>query len=317
MMEDVKDFEKPIKELEEEIDRVKFYEDGKGKEKELAGLEKKLLKLKKEVYSNLSPWQTVQVARNPKRPQTLDFIPALFTDFIEFHGDRRFGDDPAIISGIARFDGLPCSVIGHQKGHDTKERSFRNFGMPKPEGYRKALRVMKMAEKFGLPVFTFIDTPGAYPGMDAEERGQAEAIAFNLREMASLKTQIIATVTGEGGSGGALALGIADRVNIFKFAVYSVISPEGCAAILYKDAKRAEEAAEALKLTARDLFGFGLVDRIVDEPDGGAHSDHPKAFENLRAVLREELRELSGLPVNELVRQRKDKFYKMGAFSEE
>lgn len=315
-MEDARDFEKPIREIEEEIERIRFYESDKEREKEISSLEKKLARLRRDVYSKLTPWQTVQVARNPRRPQTLDIIPALFTEFTEMHGDRRFGDDPAIVAGIARFDGSPCAVIGHQKGHDTKERSFRNFGMPKPEGYRKALRVMKLAEKFGFPVITFIDTPGAYPGMDAEERGQAEAIAFNLREMAALEAPIIATVTGEGGSGGALALGVADRVNILRFGIYSVISPEGCAAILYKDAKRAEEAAQALKLTAPDLFSLGLVDRIIDEPEGGAHSDHPKTFENIRETLREQIRELSEINPSELVRLRMDKFYKMGAFAE-
>lgn len=315
-MEEARDFEKPIREIEEEIERIKFYEPDKDMEKEVQALEKKLAKLRREIYSKLTAWQTVQVARNPKRPQTLDIIPALFTGFTELHGDRRFGDDPAIVAGMARFDGLSCAVIGHQKGHDTKERSFRNFGMPKPEGYRKALRIMKLAEKFGLPVITFIDTPGAYPGMDAEERGQAEAIALNLREMAALETPIIATVTGEGGSGGALALGVADRVNIMKFGIYSVISPEGCAAILYKDAKRAEEAAEALKLTAGDLLSLGLVDRIIDEPDGGAHSDHPRTFENIREVLREQIRELSDVPLAELVKNRMEKFYRMGVFGE-
>lgn len=315
-MEDARDFEKPIRELEEEIERIRFYEQDRGGEKDLQALEKKLLKLRREIYSKLTAWQTVQVARNPGRPQTLDIIPALFTGFTELHGDRRFGDDPAIVAGLAAFDGLPCAVIGHQKGHDTKERSFRNFGMPKPEGYRKALRVMKMAEKFRLPVITFIDTPGAYPGLDAEERGQAEAIAFNLREMAALETPVIATVTGEGGSGGALALGVADRVNIMKFGIYSVISPEGCAAILYKDAKRAEEAAEALRLTSGDLLSLGLVDRIIDEPDGGAHSDHPRTFENIREVLRNQLRELSEIPASKLVRSRMEKFYRMGVFGE-
>jgi len=315
-MEDARDFEKPIRELEEEIERIKFYGTEKDREKELQALEKKLLKLRKEIYSRLTPWQTVQVARNPRRPQTLDIIPALFTEFTELHGDRRFGDDPAIVAGMARFDGTSVAVVGHQKGHDTKERSYRNFGMPKPEGYRKALRIMNMAAKFGCPVISFIDTPGAYPGLDAEERGQAEAIAFNLREMAALETPIIATVTGEGGSGGALALGVADRVNIMKFGIYSVISPEGCAAILYKDAKRAEEAAQALKLTAGDLFALGLVDRIIDEPDGGAHSDQPKAIENIREALREELRELAQIPPADLVRQRMEKFYRMGAFGE-
>ncbi len=243
-MEDARDFEKPIREIEEEIERIRFYGSDKDREKEIHSLEKKLARLRREIYSSLTRGRQFRSPGTPGGPRLSISFPR-FYEFTEMHGDRRFGDDPAIVAGMARFDGAPCAVIGHQKGHDTKERSFRNFGMPKPEGYRKALRVMKLAEKFGVPVITFIDTPGAYPGMDAEERGQAEAIAFNLREMAALETPVIATVTGEGGSGGALALGVADRVNILKFGIYSVISPEGCAAILYKDAKRAEEAAQA------------------------------------------------------------------------
>jgi len=316
-MQGYQDFDSKIREIEEKIEQIKFYGNLKEKEKELQKLEKELKKVMKEVYSNLTPWQTVQVARNPKRPQTLDIIKAIFEDFIEFHGDRRFADDPAIVCGFARFEGVKCAVIGHQKGHDTKERAYRNFGMPKPEGYRKALRIMKLAEKFSLPVFTFIDTPGAYPGMDAEERGQAEAIAVNLREMADLKTIIIATVTGEGGSGGALAIGVADRVNILKYAVYSVISPEGCAAILYKDAAKADIAAESLKLTAKDLLSNKLVDRIIEEPEGGAHYFPEIVYENIKKTLREELRELSEMEVDELLQSRKEKFYKMGAFKEE
>jgi acetyl-CoA carboxylase carboxyl transferase subunit alpha len=316
-MQGYQDFDSKIREIEEKIEQIKFYGNLKEKEKELQKLEKELKKVMKEVYSNLTPWQTVQVARNPKRPQTLDIIKAIFEDFIEFHGDRRFADDPAIVCGFARFEGVKCAVIGHQKGHDTKERAYRNFGMPKPEGYRKALRIMKLAEKFSLPVFTFIDTPGAYPGMDAEERGQAEAIAVNLREMADLKTIIIATVTGEGGSGGALAIGVADRVNILKYAVYSVISPEGCAAILYKDAAKADIAAESLKLTAKDLLSNKLVDRIIEEPEGGAHYFPEIVYENIKKTLREELRELSEMEVDELLQSRKEKFYKMGDFKEE
>lgn len=316
-MQGARDFDAKIREIEEKIEQIKFYDNFKEKEKELKKLEKELKEAMKEVYSKLTPWQTVQVARNPKRPQTLDIIKALFDDFVEFHGDRRFGDDTAIICGFAKFEGINCAVIGHQKGHDTKERAFRNFGMPKPEGYRKALRIMKLAEKFSLPVLTFIDTPGAYPGMDAEERGQAEAIAVNLREMADLETIILATVTGEGGSGGALAIGVADRVNILKYAVYSVISPEGCAAILYKDAGKADVAAQSLKLTAKDLLSYGLVDRVIDEPEGGAHYFPEIVYENIKNVLRKELRELKEIPIPELVRQRKEKFYKMGAFREE
>ncbi|MFB3851794.1 MAG: acetyl-CoA carboxylase carboxyltransferase subunit alpha [Acidobacteriota bacterium] len=316
-MQGARDFDAKIREIEEKIEQIKFYDNFKEKEKELKKLEKELKEAMKEVYSKLTPWQTVQVARNPKRPQTLDIIKALFDDFVEFHGDRRFGDDTAIICGFAKFEGINCAVIGHQKGHDTKERAFRNFGMPKPEGYRKALRIMKLAEKFSLPVLTFIDTPGAYPGMDAEERGQAEAIAVNLREMADLETIILATVTGEGGSGGALAIGVADRVNILKYAVYSVISPEGCAAILYKDAGKADVAAQSLKLTAKDLLSYGLVDRVIDEPEGGAHYFPEIVYENIKNVLREELRELKEIPIPELVRKRKEKFYKMGAFREE
>lgn len=316
-MQGARDFDAKIREIEEKIEQIKFYDNFKEKEKELKKLEKELKEAMKEVYSKLTPWQTVQVARNPKRPQTLDIIKALFDDFVEFHGDRRFGDDTAIICGFAKFEGINCAVIGHQKGHDTKERAFRNFGMPKPEGYRKALRIMKLAEKFSLPVLTFIDTPGAYPGMDAEERGQAEAIAVNLREMADLETIILATVTGEGGSGGALAIGVADRVNILKYAVYSVISPEGCAAILYKDAGKADVAAQSLKLTAKDLLSYGLVDRVIDEPEGGAHYFPEIVYENIKNVLRKELRELKEIPIPELVRKRKEKFYKMGAFREE
>lgn len=315
-MQEVKDFESRIREIEEKIEQIKFYEKPEKKEKELLKLERELKKEMETIYSNLTPWQTVQVARNPRRPQTLDIIRAIFSDFVEIHGDRHFGDDEAIVCGFARFEGINCAVIGHQKGHDTKERAFRNFGMPKPEGYRKALRVMKLAEKFSLPVLTFIDTPGAYPGMDAEERGQAEAIAVNLREMAALKTIIISTVTGEGGSGGALAIGVADRVNILKYAVYSVISPEGCAAILYKDASKADIAAKSLKLTAKDLFSFGLVDRIIEEPYGGAHHFPEIVFENIKQTLREQLRELSQLEIEELIKQRKEKFYRMGAFKE-
>lgn len=315
-MQGYQDFDAKIREIEEKIEQIKFHGNLKKKEKELQRLEKELKRVMKEVYLNLTPWQTVQVARNPKRPQTLDIVRAIFEDFIELHGDRRFADDPAIVCGFAKFEGIKCAVIGHQKGHDTKERAYRNFGMPKPEGYRKALRIMKLAEKFSLPVLTFIDTPGAYPGMDAEERGQAEAIAVNLREMADLQTIIISTVTGEGGSGGALAIGVADRVNILKYAVYSVISPEGCAAILYKDASKADKAAESLKLTAKDLLSYGLVDKIIEEPEGGAHYFPEIVFENIRKTLKEQLHELADIDVKELLSRRKEKYYKMGSFKE-
>lgn len=315
-MGEMVDFEFKIKEIEERIAKIKFGGLTKEKEKELLKLERELKKELERVYSNLSPWEAVQVARHPKRPQTMDYIKNIFEDFIEFHGDRRFADDKAIVAGFATFEGISCCVIGHQKGHDTKERSFRNFGMPKPEGYRKALRVMKLAEKFNCPIFTFIDTPGAYPGIDAEERGQAEAIAVNLKEMSDLKTIIIATVTGEGGSGGALAIGVADKVNILKYAIYSVISPEGCAAILYKDSSKADIAAMALKLTAQDLYSYGLVDKIIDEPYGGAHRFPEIVYQNVRRILKEELRELRDLSEEDLIRRRKEKFYRMGVFKE-
>ncbi|HET6892816.1 MAG TPA: acetyl-CoA carboxylase carboxyltransferase subunit alpha, partial [Pyrinomonadaceae bacterium] len=238
-------------------------------------------------FSGKTAFERVQLARHPDRPYTLDFIERLFEDFVELHGDRRFADDPAIVCGLARFHGLPVGVVGQQKGRDTKQRSYRNFGMPKPEGYRKALRIMKLAEKFRRPIFTLIDTPGAYPGIDAEERGQAEAIAYNLREMAKLKVPVIVTVIGEGGSGGALAIGVGDQVLMLENAIYSVISPEGCAAILYKDSSQAERAAEGLKLTAQDLFEAKLVDQIITEPPGGAHTDYDQAARYLDSALSE------------------------------
>lgn len=315
-MEEKRDFEKEIKEIEEKIENAKFILDEKKRDRELKKLEKELKNKLEEIYSNLTPWQIVMVARHPRRPQTLDIISNIFSDFEELKGDRRFGDDPAIVCGFAMFEGIASVVVGHHKGHDTKERAYRNFGMPKPEGYRKALRVMQLGEKFKMPIFTFVDTPGAYPGMDAEERGQAEAIAVNLREMSGLKTPIITTVTGEGGSGGALAIAVADRVNILKYAVYSVISPEGCAAILYKDSTKAEKAAESLKLTAEELLKYGLVDRIIDEPYGGAHYYPEIVFQNIKNVLSEQLIELKGIDVEELVALRKEKFYKMGAFKD-
>jgi acetyl-CoA carboxylase carboxyl transferase subunit alpha len=261
-------------------------------------------------------WDRVKLARHPDRPYTLDYIKLIFADFIEIHGDRRFGDDPAIVAGLARFDGEPCVVIGHQKGRTMKQRQQRNFGMPKPEGYRKALRVMKVAEKFGRPVFTLIDTPGAYPGIDAEERGQAEAIAYNLREMAKLRVPVIVTVTGEGGSGGALAIGVGDRVLMLENSIYSVISPESCSAILWRDQSHAEQAAKALKLTATDLLEFKLIDAIVPEPGGGAHTDHEAMCRLLAEHLKQQLAAVQGLGADERIALRYAKFRAMGNFED-
>jgi acetyl-CoA carboxylase carboxyl transferase subunit alpha len=261
-------------------------------------------------------WERVKLARHEKRPYTLDYIESLFTDFVEIHGDRRFGDDRAMITGFAKFHDEPCVVLGHQKGRTTKQRQQRNFGMPKPEGYRKALRVMKLAEKFKRPIFTFIDTPGAYPGIDAEERGQAEAIAYNLREMAKLRVPVIVTVTGEGGSGGALAIGVGDKVLMLENSIYSVISPESCSAILWRDQEHAEEAARALRLTANDLLAFGLIDQIVPEPKGGAHTDEKKASELLDEILIEALRAVRHLTDTERLDLRRKKFRAMGKFEE-
>jgi acetyl-CoA carboxylase carboxyl transferase subunit alpha len=260
----------------------------------------------------LNAWERVKLARHPDRPYTLDYINLIFTDFIELHGDRRFGDDPAIITGLARFHGEPCVVVGHQKGRTIKQRQQRNFGMPKPEGYRKALRIMKLAEKFHRPVFTFIDTPGAYPGIDAEERGQAEAIAYNLREMARLGVPVIVTVTGEGGSGGALAIGVGDRVMMLENAIYSVITPEGCASILWRDQAYAEAAAKALRLTAPDLLEFGLIDQIIEEPAGGAQVNHREMADTLDAYLADALSSVKDLSNAERVARRYDKFRVMG-----
>src|SRR5687767_5233067 len=268
-------------------------------------------------YAKLTPWQKTQVARHPNRPYMLDYVSALFTEFVEVHGDRRYGDDPAMVTGFAYYKERAVAVIGHQKGRDTKQKIFRNFGMPKPEGYRKALRVMQLAAKFGRPIVTFVDTPGTYPGVDAEERGQAEAIAFNLREMSRLPTPIVVNVTGEGGSGGALAVAIGDRVNMLEHSIYSVISPEGCASILWRDAGRAEEAATAMRITAPDLARFGIIDEIVPEPPGGAHSDWDAMFRSLDAVLARQLAELSALSPDDLVAARYEKFRAMGRLGRE
>ena len=306
-------FEEPILQLRRQIQELSRDEESDSAPR-VAELQKKLTRVSLDIYANLTPWQKTLVARHPQRPYTLDYIQFLFEDFVEVHGDRKFGDDPAIVSGFASFGGTPCAVIGHQKGRDTKEKIARNFGMPRPEGYRKALRVMQLAEKFNRPIFTLIDTPGAYPGLGAEERGQAEAIAVNLREMAGLEVPVIVTVTGEGGSGGALALGVGDRVFMLENAVYSVISPEGCAAILWKDPGAAQEAARAMKMTATSLKELGVIDEIVPEPPGGAHSDPAKAAELLRPYLQKALKELKGHKPAALRDDRYRKFRKMGVF---
>ncbi len=312
------DFEKPLVELEQKITELREYStDRVNFGGEIRKLEKKAEKLRKEIFSNLSRWQLTQLARHVNRPFTLDFVSHIFTDWFEVHGDRLYRDDPALVCGFARFDGEPCAVIGHQKGRDTKEKVRRNFAMPNPEGYRKALRVMKMAEQFGLPVFTFVDTPGAFPGIGAEERGQAEAIARNLREMASLKVPVIVTVTGEGGSGGALAIAVGNRVLMMEYSVYSVISPEGCAAILWKDGSKGDVAAEALKLTARDIDKLGcIIDDVIPEPLGGAHGDHAAAAAQVKIFLQKHLEELRSLSGDELVEQRYAKLRGMSFFDE-
>jgi acetyl-CoA carboxylase carboxyl transferase subunit alpha len=272
--------------------------------------------LRRDFYQHMGAWQRTLLARHPQRPYMMDYVRLLFEDFHELHGDRAFGDDAAMVTGFARYQGKPVVLVGQQKGRDTKQRVAQNFGQAKPEGYRKALRVMRFAAKFGRPIFTFIDTPGAYPGIDAEERGQAEAIARNLREMSRLPVPIIVTITGEGGSGGALAIAVGDQVNMFENSVYSVISPEGCASILWRDSAKAEVAAEALKITASDLKEFGIIDEIVPEPEGGAHLDHESAARLLGVVLDSSLRELSELPIPELLERRYEKFRRMGQFFE-
>ncbi len=304
------EFEKPLIDLEQKIKELREYSTDKiDFSSEINKLEKKAEKLREEIFSNLSRWQRTQLARHMNRPFTLDFIRFIFTDWFEMHGDRNFRDDPAIVSGFARLDGEPCAVIGHQKGRDTKEKVFRNFGMPNPEGYRKALRIMQMAEQFGLPVFTFVDTPGAFPGIGAEERGQAEAIARNLREIASLKVPVITTITGEGGSGGALAIAVGNRVMMMEYSVYSVISPEGCAAILWNDGAKSPQAAEALKLTAQDIAELGcVIDDVIPEPLGGAHNNPPLAARNVKKFLKKHLKELQKLSPDELIEQRYQKY---------
>ena len=309
-------FDEPLNELRRKIRELEGFPPGSGQEKEIERLRTTLRKTTSEIYGGLNRWQKVLVARHQDRPYTLEYVQALMTDWVEIHGDRGFGDDPAIVAGLATFRGRSVAVIGHQKGRDTRERIWRNFGQPRPEGYRKALRVMKMAEKFGLPVLTFIDTAGAYPGLDAEERGQAEAIARNLMEMAVLEVPIIVTVTGEGGSGGALALGIGDRVLILEYATYSVISPEGCAAILWKDQDRKAEAAEAMKMTAPDLLALGVVDEIIPEPPGGAHTDPEATCRRVGDTVERALQDLSRISAKELIARRYEKFRSLGAFDE-
>lgn len=312
------DFEQPIAELDAKIEELRFVQNDSAVDisEEIERLSKKSQQLTKDIYANLSPWQVSQIARHPQRPYTLDYIRDIFTDFHELHGDRAFSDDHAIVGGMARFNGQACMVIGHQKGRDTKERAMRNFGMPRPEGYRKALRLMKMAEKFGLPLFTFIDTPGAYPGIDAEERGQSEAIGHNLYAMTELKTPIITTIIGEGGSGGALAVAVADTVMMLQFSTYSVISPEGCASILWKSAAKAPEAAEALGLTAHRLKALGLIDKIVNEPLGGAQRDPLGMAGMLKRALADSLRQFQGMSHKELLERRFERLMSYGKFKE-
>jgi acetyl-CoA carboxylase carboxyl transferase subunit alpha len=311
------DFEAPLLKLQKQIDELDKWPGDPEKEREARELREKLENLRREIYANLSPWQKTLVARHPNRPYTLDYIDALFTDWTEMRGDRRFADDPALVCGFALFHDQPVCAIGQQKGRDTKEKIYRNFGMPKPEGYRKAMRLMEMAAKFSRPIFSFVDTPGAYPGIEAEERGQAEAIAWNLREMAGLRTPIIVTVTGEGGSGGALAVAIGDRVNILENSIYSVISPEGCASILFRDASRAEEAAIAMKITAPDLKERDIVDEVIPEPVGGAHVNHEAQFKTVDEVFSRQLAELKGLSGDDLLEQRYQKFRNMGRLGRE
>jgi acetyl-CoA carboxylase carboxyl transferase subunit alpha len=312
------EFEQSIAELETKIEELRFAQDDSAVDisEEIQRLTKRSQTLTKDIYGKLSPWQVAQVARHPQRPYTLDYVQMLFTHFEEMHGDRTFSDDAAIVAGLARFNGEPCVIVGHQKGRDTKEKIARNFGMPKPEGYRKALRLMKLAEKFGLPMFTFVDTPGAYPGIGAEERGQSEAIGRNLYEMAGLRIPIVVTVIGEGGSGGALAIAIGDTTLMLQYSTYSVISPEGCASILWKSAAQAPEAAETLGITATRLKQLGLVDKVVNEPPGGAHRDHTAMMTGLRKALTEAVRPLMEMPLDKLLEAREDKILAYGKYKE-
>jgi len=312
------DFEQPIAELEAKIEELRCVQDDSALDisKELILLQKKSEKLTQDIYAKLTPWQISQVARHPQRPYSLDYIGALFSDFEELHGDRAFGDDHAIVGGIARFNDQSVMIIGHQKGRDTKEKIYRNFGMPRPEGYRKALRLMRLAEKFGIPVMTFIDTPGAYPGIGAEERGQSEAIARNLYVMAELRTPIICTVIGEGGSGGALAIGVGDQTMMLQYSTYSVISPEGCASILWKSAENAPIAAETLGITAPRLKSFGLIDRIIPEPIGAAHRDPAAMMHAMKTALQETLADVQKQPIDTLLKTRYQRLMSYGRYKE-
>jgi acetyl-CoA carboxylase carboxyl transferase subunit alpha len=312
------DFEQPIAELESKIEELRYVQTESAVDisDEIEQLSKKSQQLTKEIYGELSPWQITKIARHPERPYTLDYVNEIFTNFIEMHGDRHFADDLSIIGGLARFNGNPCMVIGHQKGRDTKERALRNFGMSRPEGYRKALRLMKTAEKFKLPVFTFVDTPGAFPGIDAEERGQSEAIGRNIFEMAQLEVPIVTTIIGEGGSGGALAIAVADQVLMLQYSVYSVISPEGCASILWKTSDKAQDAADAMAITAHRLKALGLIDKIVNEPVGGAHRDPKQMAAFLKRGLNDALRQLTDLKTRELLERRYERVQSYGRFTD-
>lgn len=312
----VLEFEKPILELEQKIEEMRKYADNLDIADEIATLEKKVDHLRKNIYSNLTRWQKVQLARHPDRPYTLDYIEGMTTDFVELHGDRLHGDDKAIVGGFANLNGETIMIVGHQKGRDTKSNLYRNFGMPNPEGYRKALRLMKLAAKFKKPIVTLLDTPGAYPGIEAEERGQAEAIARNLFEMSRLPVPIIVVIIGEGASGGALGIGVGDRILMFENAWYSVIAPESCSSILWRSWEYKEQAAEALKLTAEDMLALGVIDRIVPEPIGGAHKNPKQSIETLKAMVVEELKKLKKIKPEKLVEQRVEKFCKMGAWKE-
>ncbi|MBI5890418.1 MAG: acetyl-CoA carboxylase carboxyltransferase subunit alpha [Nitrosomonadales bacterium] len=312
------DFEQSVSELENKIEQLRYVQDDSALDisDEIGRLQKKSQSLTKEIYAKLTPWQISQVSRHPQRPYTLDYVRHLFTDFEELHGDRNYADDPAIVGGLARFNGQSVMVIGHQKGRDTKERQYRNFGMPRPEGYRKAMRLMRLAEKFGIPIMTFIDTPGAYPGVGAEERGQSEAIGKNLYVMAELKVPIICTIIGEGGSGGALAIAVGDAMLMLQYATYSVISPEGCASILWKSADKAPDAAETLGITATRLKTLGLVDKIVSEPPGGAHRDYESMMQTLKKALQETLRQVQSQTTGEMLQMRFNRLMSYGKFKE-
>jgi acetyl-CoA carboxylase carboxyl transferase subunit alpha len=312
------DFEQPIAELEQKIEELRFVQDDSAVDisQEIDRLSKKSRELTKDIYAKLTAWQISKVARHPQRPYTLDYVNAICTDFEEMHGDRSFADDPAIVGGLARFNGQSVMVIGHQKGRDTNDKIYRNFGMPRPEGYRKALRLMQLAEKFGMPILTFVDTPGAYPGIDAEERGQSEAIGKNLYVMAGLRVPIVVSVIGEGGSGGALAIAVGDVTLMNQYSTYSVISPEGCAAILWKSAEKAGEAADSLGITASRLKTLGLIDKVIPEPLGGAHRDHGEAAKNLKKAIQESLRNLQDMDTDELLERRQDRLVNFGKFKE-